>query len=122
MGVGLPQQYRLIEFGEYVQDAFGEVAYHVGSSLERKDGWRDVDVRVMLPDGQWDALGFGDPVRVHINPRWVAMVVAWSEFGKALTGLPIDFQIQKLSHSNDRETGQRSALVRFLPPRQGVDG
>ena len=46
----------------------------------------------------------------HRNPRWVALVLAWSAFGKEVTGLPIDFQIQQQSHANETEEGSRGAL------------
>ncbi len=118
MGVGMPQGILLREFGEHIRQAFGHMAYHVGSSLNEKDGWRDVDVRLMLPDEEYEARGFGPvegfPNNSQINRRWVSTVLAWSCFGRHLTGLPIDFQIQPLSWANANEGrtagGSRSAL------------
>lgn len=110
MGVGMPQGLLLQEFGEHIFAAFGHVAYHVGSSLEQKDGWRDVDVRLMLPDEEYEARGFGDPERPQWNKRWVSTILAWSAFGRHLTGLPIDFQIQQQTQANAKERGNRSAL------------
>jgi len=110
MGVGMPQGLLLQEFGEHIFAAFGHVAYHVGSSLAQKDGWRDVDVRLMLPDDEWETRGFGDPERPQWNRRWVSTILAWSAFGQQLTGLPIDFQIQQTTHANAKEPGNRSAL------------
>lgn len=114
MGVGMPQSLLLKQFGDYVRDAFGHMAYHVGSSLEKKDGWRDVDVRVLIPDEAWVALELGEPGYEHNNRRWRAITLAWSAFGRAHTGLPIDFQLQQQSYAN-REFGRdkgssRSAL------------
>jgi hypothetical protein len=110
MGVGMPYSLLLQEFGEHVLRAFGHVCYHVGSSLMEKRWWRDVDVRLMLPDEEYERLGLGDPKYPQQNKRWVSLVLAWSSFGKSLTGLPIDFQIQQQSHANETEKGSRSAL------------
>lgn len=109
----MPADILLKEFGEYVRAAFGEMAYHVGSSLRTKDGWRDVDVRVLLSDEEYEQQGFGDPERPQHNAKWVATTLAWSAFGRALTGLPIDFQVQQRSWANDKTDGGRSALCRL---------
>lgn len=110
--IGMPFGLYLQQFGEHVFRAFGHMSYHVGSSLTRKDGWRDVDVRLIIPDEDYAIMGFGDPVRTHNNRRWVSTVLAWSAFGKVLTGLPIDFQIQQQTYANtdEKNKGPRSAL------------
>lgn len=113
MGVGMPQEIQLRQFGTFLYDAFGEMPYHVGSSLREKHSWRDVDVRILLPDDEWDRLELGDPARPQENARWVAITLAWSAFGRVLTSLPVDFQLQKRSHANaefQRPDHQRSAL------------
>ncbi len=111
MSVGMPQGLMLHAFGSLLWDVFGHEAYHVGSSLRDKSGWRDVDVRVMLPDSEWESLGLGDPENPHRNAKWCGLVLAFSELGKKMTGLPIDFQIQQMSHANKHDDGRRSALV-----------
>lgn len=95
----MPTQLYLNDFGQLVLDAFGEVAYWVGSSMHGPN-WRDVDIRVMLDDGRYAADGYGDPVNPHSNPKWVATCKVWSAYGKAMTGLPIDFQIQQTTLAN----------------------
>jgi hypothetical protein len=114
MSVGMPQALRLQQFGDDIRAAFdGHMAYHVGSSLNAKAGWRDVDVRLILPDDVWDAMGLGDPDHTHSNPKWCAITLAWSAYGRELTGLPIDFQPQKQSHCNEKFPSRghhRSAL------------
>lgn len=114
MGVGMPDALKLLAFGELVYRAFGHVPYHVGSSLREKSGWRDVDVRLIIPDDEYAAMGLGDPVNPHSNKRWFALVLAWSTFGRTFTGLPIDFQIQQQSWANKttepRQEHPRSAL------------
>lgn len=105
----MPHALYLNEFGSQVWAAFGEPPYHVGSSLVGKV-WRDVDVRLILDDAKYDAMfGTGD-MSQHTNPKWVAMVMAFSALGQKMTGLPIDFQIQRQTQANDRYDGPRSAL------------
>ena len=55
---------------------------------------------------------FGDPDQCHKNAKWVAYTMMLSEFGKHLTGLPIDCQIQKTSDANNKQKypGNRSAI------------
>lgn len=118
MGVGMPAAILLEEFGSHLYAAFGEPAYHVGSSLKKKRGWRDVDVRLILDDAEYEAMGLGDPEHTFENPKWVALCLAFSALGKQLTGLPIDFQIQQRTHANKVYDGTRSALgLRLLSRR-----
>lgn len=111
--VGQPQGMLLNLFGEQLRHAFGHMAYHVGSSLSLKDGWRDVDVRIMLPDDEWDAFFLGNPENPHYSPRWRTLSIVWSTYGRHVTGLPIDFQLQQHTHANkeyDKPGRHRSAL------------
>jgi hypothetical protein len=99
MGVGMPATLLLDEFGYLVWSAFGDYPYHVGSSVFRKQ-WRDVDVRLILEDEAYAGMELGDPKYPHQNKKWVALTLAFSALGKAMTGLPIDFQIQQQSDAN----------------------
>lgn len=97
-------------------DAFGWHVFHVGSSLRSlTDGspWRDIDVRCMLEDEEFDRMfpgawpsPYGDPS----GPRLALMNASLSEWLAARTGLPIDFQFQRLTQANEKFPGQRSAL------------
>lgn len=109
MSTGMPAGIWLTKFGVVVRDYFGHVPYHVGSSLERKD-WRDVDVRLILPDEEF-ASRFGCNQSAETNPKLAAITLAFCALGSAMTGLPIDFQIQPQSHANERYPGNRSALI-----------
>lgn len=112
-GMGMPAGLYLEEFGRIVADAFDATPYHVGSSVpghERAGQYRDVDVRVLLDDDVYAAMGFGDPERPHLSAKWVALVMAFSELGRRMTGLPIDFQIQQVSYANEKFATGRSAL------------
>lgn len=108
-GVGMPATLLLDEFGSQVWAAFGNPCYHVGSSLLKKQ-WRDVDVRLILNDEEYERMGLGDPERTHHNAKWVSLILAYSALGKAMTGLPVDFQIQQQTYANNKYPGPRSAL------------
>lgn len=76
-----------------------ESVYLVGSALETKD-YRDVDIRVMLDDD---------------HPLWLAVLAQWlddgiSVWGQTVTGLPIDFQLQRTNWANAEFDGRRHAL------------
>lgn len=109
-GIGMPTTLRFQEFGQRIFDAFGEIPFHVGSSLMHKTGWRDVDVRLILDDEEYERLGLGDPAHPHQNAKWRALVLAFSTLGREMTGLPIDFQIQQRTDANANFKGTRSAL------------
>ena len=119
MSVGQPQGMLLNEFGMRLLDAFGEVAYQVGSSLNDKTvSWRDVDVRLMLDDEVWEKMQLGNPENPHDNAKWRALCIVFSDYGRHLTGLPIDFQLQQRSYANREfsrlkmgEKANRSALI-----------
>lgn len=117
-GVGMPASIKLDEFGVLVESAFDAVPYLVGSAL-KTTRWRDVDVRVLLPDADYEKL-FGDPRYPHSCLKWCALVRAFSALGKEMTGLPIDFQIQHQSYANAQYPGNRSAIgqneLRYVNP------
>lgn len=65
----------------------GYGAYLVGSCMERPN-FRDVDLRCILDDEEFDARFKGQRVRLRL------LNAALSEWVTARTGLPIDFQFQ----------------------------
>lgn len=75
-----------------------------GASLTGKKGgrFRDVDVRLILPDAEYAAL-FNDPMdKTHDAPKLMMWNFAW----------PIDFQIQQQTLANKEFKGSpRSALL-----------
>jgi hypothetical protein len=109
IGVGMPAALWLDEFGSQVWSAFGSPPYLVGSALKGDKPPRDVDVRVILDDEEYERMGLGNPDQAHHNAKWVALTLAFSALGKAMTGLPIDFQIQQQTNAN-KDKGPRSAL------------
>ena len=75
--------------------AFGEHPYLVGAASQRPD-FRDVDVRLILADEEFDAL-FAER-----KGLWALMSRLGSSFLRAKTGLPVDFQIQRQSEANEK--------------------
>lgn len=114
MSTGMPAGIWLCKFGTIVEDYFGHTAYQVGSSLRGKD-WRDVDVRLILPDDEFERL-FGHPESSECNRKLAAVTLAFAALGKEMTGLPIDFQIQSDTRANGKYGDQmRSALIEVVP-------
>ena len=103
-GVGMPAWIKLNEFGRILRDAFpGGIPYLVGTAAYGKSDWRDVDVRMMLNDTEWNRLLGPDEVEcqgMRYLGRTGAYALAFSELGRQMTGLPIDFQLQRQERAN----------------------
>jgi hypothetical protein len=108
VGVGMPAALHLDAFGREIEAAFGHLPYLVGTASTGKT-WRDVDVRLILPDDEFDAL-FPSVENGQPDGRWGLLCAAISELARQRTGLPVDFQIQRQSYANDRYPGVRQAL------------
>lgn len=110
--VGAPAIFALELACQQLDEAFdGLGCYLVGSALARPD-WRDVDVRFIMTDDAFGAL-FPDAGKDgwwEHDPRWLLMVTAISAHLSKLTGLPIDFQFQPMTHANARHDRPRHAL------------
>jgi hypothetical protein len=111
----MPAALRLEAFGRRITEAFGERLYQVGSSVFGRE-WRDVDLRLMLPDDEFDALFPTHRTPPHDDPKWALLCDAISELARAQTGLPVDFQIQRTTEANAEFDGPRSALGLRIPP------
>jgi hypothetical protein len=86
-----------------VRDAFGHRPYLVGSCLDRAD-YRDVDVRTILFDDEYDEM-FG--TRAHLRSL-ICLTV--SEHLSRASGLSVDFQVQRMTQANEQYSGRRHAL------------
>lgn len=93
--LGPHDMYLLDEWGRQLETAFGECPYFVGSASRAEDNWRDVDLRMLCPETLADA----SPLMLRV------INLAISLWGRQVTGLPIDFQIQPAEefHSYDHE-------------------
>lgn len=76
--------------------------FHVGSSLSSPT-FRDVDVRQILPDEVYDKLA----ELLDIEQ----LGIAFSLYGQKMTGLPIDYQVQRMSDANSEYSTVRSSLA-----------
>jgi hypothetical protein len=109
--VPAPHFYNLNQACALINRAFTEgMCYHVGSSLAKRD-YRDVDVRLMLPDEEYDRIfGAGD----WANAYWSLLCTSISLWLRQQSDLPIDFQIQRRTQANEMHKGKRSALGIFI--------
>ncbi len=81
-----------------LREAFNRPPYLVGSVQERAD-WRDVDVRMLLNDDEYEAL---------TRDQWTVFGLAVSAWLAAFTGgLPIDFQFQQRTAANEKHAGKK---------------
>lgn len=83
--------------------------YLVGSSYLGKEAPRDIDVRLILDDAEFDRLFRGDGPGWYVS-LWEMMSLTTAEYLRSRTGLPIDFQIQKASIANEKHDKPRNAL------------
>jgi hypothetical protein len=77
----------------------GKVPYLVGSSTDRSD-YRDVDIRSILPDDEFDAR-FGSDIEF-----WGLFCLGVSAYLTQVSGLPIDYQVQRQSNANEKFKGK----------------
>lgn len=106
-----PMLHRLDLACKHISEVFGgwNGPYLVGSVQERKAGpGSDVDVRLILDDDVYDALMAG-------TPEGFASLLdfALGAYVREQTGLPVDFQVQRMTEANERHGGkQRNPLGR----------
>lgn len=117
IGVGMPHWLYLNQFGRMVCEAFGEFPYLVGSATVGKQ-WRDVDVRLILADDDYERIVGKFTLRDAENQRWSVLCMAFSELGKRVTGLPIDFQIQQRSMANAEFPHQHRCALIMMAERE----
>lgn len=94
-----------------VAEAFGHRPYLVGSATETPD-FRDVDLRLILPDDEFDYL-FGDDApneawqsrNTFPGGLWGVVCLAISQYLADTSGLRIDFQIQRQADANEKFGG-----------------
>lgn len=110
--IGAPEFFELDAACRLIVDAFGWNVYLVGSSLERRD-FRDVDVRLILSDAEYDAM-FKTSKGHFRKARWSLFCSSISMWLAARSGLKIDFQIQRQTEANAENDGRRHALGIFL--------
>lgn len=109
IGTGMPAASHLEAFGQILREAFGAMPYQVGSSITGKV-WRDIDVRIMLDDDRFDALFPGYASWGQRDAWWNLLCSGIAELARKRTGLPVDFQVQRVSDANAKFPGPRNPL------------
>lgn len=95
IGLGMPNWLLLNQFGAMVQSAFVYYPFLVGSALITKTP-RDIDIRLILPDSNFESL-YGKDLNKHLT-GWATTCIVWSAYGTQMVGKPVDFQIVPWSH------------------------
>ena len=99
---------------------YGFNIYFVGSAITKRD-YRDVDLRCVLPDKEYDALFAQKLEEVESERHRVLTQIAISSWLQKQTGLPIDFQFMKLSE-HQAETGPCMSIGLQTFVKRRVDG
>jgi len=96
------QMFLLDEACKPIVNAFGRHLYLVGTSaaLERIK-YRDVDIRLILSDNDYDALN-----AAASKEAIILLGFTIGEYLASRTSLPIDFQIQRQSEANKKHGGK----------------
>lgn len=113
-----PQMFSLHHACALIHQAFRDAdhagVYLVGSSIERRD-YRDVDVRCILDDATFEVIFPNAPDGPsHWSARWSLLSIAISGWLSQASGLPIDFQFQRMSVANAKFNGERQALGMYV--------
>lgn len=96
-----------------IKDAFGATPYLVGSATRSAD-YRDVDIRLILTDEDFDHWFSGREL------LWSLVCLSIGRHLSDLTRLPIDFQIQRMTEANERYgEGFRHPIGRRRRPYAG---
>jgi hypothetical protein len=111
--VGSPGFFLLNQACLAVRHAFGSV-FLVGSAIASKD-YRDVDVRVIVGDDQFERLFPGLTGNPRLHPLWSLLCSSISVHLSQASGLPVDFQIQAQTVANDKFGGERRIPLGLFP-------
>ncbi|QRI45095.1 nucleotidyltransferase [Microbacterium phage Shocker] len=110
-----PRQMFLLDLAcKPIEEAIG-ATFHVGTSASGRQEYRDVDVRTILDDERYDALAAAVQ---HEGIAFLGLVIG--QYLYSITGLPIDYQIQRQTEANALHSGSRNPLgVRDLSHFRG---
>jgi hypothetical protein len=103
-----PRQMFLLDSAcQPLMEVFGWSTFLVGTAMQPRDGKapRDIDVRTIAEDKQYDRL------KKAIGRKGIAFLgIAIGQYLASLTGLPIDYQIQRRTEANELHHGTRNPL------------
>jgi hypothetical protein len=91
------QMFLLDEACKPLAEAFDHGVYHVGTSAEGRQDYRDIDVRCILTDKHYGRL-----LKAMGADGIAFLGLAIGEYLASRTGLPIDFQIQQQTAANEQ--------------------
>lgn len=115
--IGAPEFFNLNQACRAIVDAFDWNVYLVGSSMKKRD-FRDVDIRCILDDDEFDKLFPGVGNNTWTDAKWSLLCSSISAWLKNQTNLPIDFQFQRRTNANAEYSSKdghlRNALGVFL--------
>lgn len=109
--VGVPAIFQLELECKHINRAFnGFGCYLVGSALHSPN-WRDVDIVYIMEDDEFDKLfpNAGENT-CEFDERWLLFTVSISERLSRISGVPVDFKIQRQSHANKKHDKDRHAM------------
>ena len=95
-----------------IAEAFPMHTYLVGSCMETAD-FRDVDVRTILPDDEFDAIFSGREF------FWSVFCHGVSHYLSDVSGLPVDYQVQRMTEANEKYDGMRNPIGKRSRPFAG---
>lgn len=92
-----PRQMFLLDLAcKPIWETYDGDLYLVGTANERGE-YRDVDVRLILADKKYDRL------RKAIGLDGIALMgLTTGQYIASLTGMPVDFQVQRRTEANDK--------------------
>jgi hypothetical protein len=100
--ISVPDMYRLKVAGMHLSKVFNASPMLVGSALTKRD-YRDVDIRMILPDSEFEGM--------FPNKAWLMLAnAALTDWMAKSTGLPIDFQFQGMTEANAEFDGPRRPI------------
>ena len=111
-GTGMPGLLLLHQFGAVVFEAFETYPWLVGSALTARTP-HDIDVRLVLTGKDYERWcgGYGE---AHPGTPWASLSLAYSALARQTTGLPVDFQIQRMTDANrEHSDDERQPLGMF---------
>lgn len=97
-----------------VSEAFGNFTTYLVGSVTMKDSYRDVDIRTILDDDEFDYLFKGREF------FWSLTCLSIATYLREVSGLPIDYQIQRRTEANENYVaGTRNPIGKRARPYAG---
>ena len=115
--VGAPAIFALEQCCYELNQAFGGYGCYLVGSVLKTAAWRDVDLRLIMADEEFDQLFPNAGRHWEHDSRWLLLTISISERLSKLTGLPIDFQFQPQTQANGAHPGPRHAMGLHISKR-----